>query len=89
MGNEECPKLYWNDCPKLVKSPVDNFSNYMLQPQRTNRIDITSTNLDRLLASMKEQGKPLILTEEGRGVAAIVPYTDPATLTKDDSPKKF
>lgn len=61
----------------------------MNQSQRTNRIDITSTTFNRLLNSLKEEGKPLILTEEGRGVAAIVPYTDPATLIKDDSHKKF
>ena len=52
-------------------------------------IDITTTTFNRLLDSLREEGKPLILTEEGRGVAAIVPYTDPATLINDDSRKKF
>jgi len=61
----------------------------MSQPQRTNRIDITATNFERLLVSLKEEGKPLILTEQGRGVAALVPYTDPAALIKDHDPKKF
>ena len=61
----------------------------MNQPQRTNRIDIGETTFNHLLDSLKEQGKPLILTEEGRGVAAIVPYTDPATLIKDAEHKKF
>lgn len=40
----------------------------MHQPQRTNRIDIISTTFSRLLDSLKEQGKPLILTEQGREV---------------------
>ncbi len=40
----------------------------MHQPQRTNRIDITSTTFNHLLDSLKEQGKPLILTEQGREV---------------------
>jgi len=61
----------------------------MNQPRRTNRIDIAETSFNRVLASMKERGKPLILTEEGRGVAAIVPYTDPETLSKEAPRKKF
>jgi len=61
----------------------------MNQPQRTNRIDITSTTFYRLLDSLREEGKPLILTEKGRGVAAIVPYTDPSTLMNDRAKKKF
>ena len=61
----------------------------MHQPQRTNRIDIAVVSVERLLNSLKEEGKPLILTEEGRGVAALVPYTDPAALIKDEQHKRF
>lgn len=61
----------------------------MHQTLRTNRVDISEENIFHLLAAMKEQGKPLILTEEGRGIAAILPYTDPESLPKDTSHKKF
>ena len=61
----------------------------MYQPQRSNRVDIAATDFERLLNSLKEEGKPLILTEEGRGVAALVPYTDPAGLMKDEERKRF
>ncbi len=61
----------------------------MNQPQRTNRVDIDAIDFERLLGSLKEEGKPLILTEEGRGVAALVPYTDPAALIKDEQHKRF
>lgn len=61
----------------------------MHQPQRTNRVDIAVASVERLLNSLKEEGKPLILTEEGRGVAALVPYTDPAVLIKDEQHKRF
>ncbi|HQJ84171.1 MAG TPA: hypothetical protein PLE07_03080 [Candidatus Paceibacterota bacterium] len=61
----------------------------MTQPQRTNRIDIAAANVERLLNSLKEEGKPLILTEQGRGVAALVPYTDPAALIKDEQHQRF
>lgn len=46
-----------------------------------NRIDfeICFKNFD-VLSKLKKDGRPLILTKEGRGVAAIIPYTDPSFL---------
>jgi antitoxin (DNA-binding transcriptional repressor) of toxin-antitoxin stability system len=61
----------------------------MIQTKRNNRVDVAQENITRLLASLKEQGKPLILTEGGRGVAAIVPYTDPESLPKNTAHKKI
>jgi len=61
----------------------------MFPTKRNNRVDVAEENIPRLIASLKEQGKPLILTEQGRGVAAIVPYTDPETLSENTAHKKF
>lgn len=47
---------------------------------QTNRVDIQQTNLAEILFSIEHYGKPLILTKEGRGVLAIIPYIDPENV---------
>lgn len=46
------------------------------------RFEISKIQLPILLSHIKKNGDPVILTEKGRGVFAIIPYTDPMLLKK-------
>ena len=41
------------------------------------KVDLGDFRLYKILADIKKNGKPYIITDEGRGVAAILPYIDP------------
>ena len=41
------------------------------------RVSLEQIRIEDILFEIKEQGRPYILTEKGRGVAAILPYVDP------------
>ena len=47
---------------------------------QTNRVDIQQTDLTKILSSVENNGKPFILTKQGRGVLAIIPYVDPENV---------
>ena len=49
----------------------------MSYPTPTNQIEIYSHDLTNLLSLLSQSNKPLILTSQGKGIAAIVPYADP------------
>lgn len=41
------------------------------------RVSLEQIRIEEILFEIKRQGRPHILTEKGKGVAAILPYVDP------------
>ena len=48
----------------------------MENTKQIKRIDVDQINLSNLLLHLKEYGFPYIITKEGKGVAAILPFID-------------
>ena len=44
--------------------------------KQIKRIDVDQINLSNLLLQLKEYGFPYIITKEGKGVAAVLPFID-------------
>ena len=58
--------------------------------KKIKRIDVDQINLSNLLLQLKEYGFPFIITKEGKGVAAILPFIDSEEIHKKfkgESPK--
>lgn len=49
----------------------------MNKPLHITRLDLEKLQLENVLSLIAQKRRPLILTEKGRGVAAVLPYTDP------------
>jgi len=54
----------------------------MKNTKQIKRIDIDHINLSNLLLHLKEYGYPYIITKDGKGVAAILPFIDLDEVTK-------
>jgi len=52
-----------------------------------HRIELNEFPLTQILTLVEKLGKPFIITRQEKGIAAIIPYTDPNTLKrkKDNS----
>ena len=61
----------------------------MSYQKASNRIELNEVDLSKILSYFSNHGKPLILTEKGRGVAAIIPYVDPETMIKNSKSKFY
>ena len=48
----------------------------MKNTKQIKRIEIDQINLSNLLLQLKEYGFPYIITKDGKGVAAILPFID-------------
>jgi len=47
-----------------------------------HRVEFTQFPLTQILTLVEKLGKPLIITKRRKGIAAIIPYTDPNTLKR-------
>ena len=54
----------------------------MKNTKQIKRIDVNQINLSNLLLHLKEYGFPYIITKEGKGVAAILPFIDSNDIIK-------
>jgi len=50
--------------------------------KQIKRIDVDQINIYNLLLHLKEYGYPYIITKEGKGVAAILPFIDSEEIQK-------
>jgi hypothetical protein len=48
----------------------------------SRKIEVSSCSLPEILSLLNQSKRPLILTTEGQGVAAIIPYVDPKECNK-------
>ena len=48
-----------------------------------NRFESNQIYFPDILSILKQNGKPLIITKDGQGVAAVIPYTDPEILMEN------
>lgn len=53
--------------------------------KQIRRIDVDQINLSYFLLQLKEYGFPLIITKEGKGVAAILPFIDSDEIHKKNN----
>jgi hypothetical protein len=60
----------------------------MTHTNTPRQVEIFSHNLPDLLSLLNQSKRPVILTAEGRGVAAIIPYIDAATIQERTKVKK-
>ena len=51
--------------------------NCMIKNKQLNWIDFQQLDLADILLKIEQSGKPLIITREDIGVAAILPFIDP------------
>jgi hypothetical protein len=61
----------------------------MSYQKSSNRIELNEVDLSKIFSYFNNHGKPLILTEKGRGVAAIIPYVDPETMKMNSKRKIY
>jgi hypothetical protein len=48
-----------------------------------NRIEVKEIYFPDILSVLQQHGKPLIITKDGQGVAAVIPYSDPKFLREN------